>query len=243
MPCPRCHAASALDARSCTRCGAPLLFHDDPSPVPLDLALRLDRRYAGRRLTSGPSSETSGEDVEEGAGLPCIAIPPLVASCEPGGAFGQAEAPDPLSAAEEAAELKVGSAPGWRRAAAWGIDLMVLATAGGPPLLLAWYALPAGPDILVTLVPTFAAFTALLGFAYAALGHALMGATFGKRLLGLQVVGPDGAFPGLARSAARSGLAVMGAAGLGVGVLMALFTRSGRSLHDLIADTVVIRTP
>jgi len=241
--CPRCHAASALDARSCARCGAPLLFHDDPPPVPLDLALHLDRRYAGRGLSSGPSPERAGEDVEESPGLPCIASPPGAASCEPGGAFGQAEAPDPLPQAEEAAEIHVDTAPGWRRAAAWGIDLIVLATAGGPPLLLAWYALPAGPDILVTLVPTFAAFAALLGFAYAALGHALMGATFGKRLLGLQVVGPDGAFPGLARSAARSGLAVMGAAGLGVGVLMALFTRSGRSLHDLIADTVVIRTP
>src|SRR3990172_7728496 len=79
-------------------------------------------------------------------------------------------------------------------------------------------------------LPSAAGFAALLGFAYGSLGHALMGATIGKRLLGLQVVGPDGVFPGLARSAARSGLAVLGTAGLGVGVLMALFTRSGRCL-------------
>lgn len=144
---------------------------------------------------------------------------------------------------DEPREVEVHSAPRWRRAAAWAIDVPVLAAACAPPVLLAWYALQGGQDLLATLVPTAAAFAALLGFAYAAIGHAVMGATLGKRLLGLQVVGPDGERPGLARSAARSGLAVLGAAGLGVGVLMALFTRSGRSLHDLVADTVVIRAP
>jgi len=110
-------------------------------------------------------------------------------------------------------------------------------------LLLACLALSPAPDGLAALFPAAAGFVALLGFAYAALGHALMGATLGKRLLGLQVIGPDGALPGLARSAARSSLAVLGAAVLGLGVLMALFTRSRRGLHDFVTDTVVIRTP
>jgi resuscitation-promoting factor RpfA len=144
---------------------------------------------------------------------------------------------------DEAREVEVHSASRCRRAAAWAVDVPVLAAACAPPVLLAWYALQGGQDLLATLVPTAAAFAALLGFAYATIGHAAMGATLGKLLLGLQVVGPDGERPGLARSAARAGLAVLGAAGLGLGVLMALFTRGGRSLHDLVADTVVVRAP
>jgi len=217
--CPRCHAGSDDGARRCGHCGAPLLLDDDPPPAPLDRALDLDRRRGRRDLTW--ACEVSEERIEPVAADPGRAPVPL------------GECSDPLA----------GAVPAWRRAAAWGIDGSVLAVACVPPILLAWHALPAAPDLPATLLRTAIAFAALLGFAYAALGHALMGATVGKRLLGLQVVGPDGALPSLGRSAARSGLAVVGAAVLGLGPLMALFTRSRRSLHDLLADTVVIRTP
>lgn len=133
--------------------------------------------------------------------------------------------------------------PHWRRAAAWGVDLVVVVAAAAPPLLLAWLALPAGPHLAAPLVRAAAALALLLGFGYAALAHAVMGATFGKRLLGIQVIGPDGERPGIARSAARAAVAVLGCAALGAGVLAALFTPSRRGLHDLLADTVVIRTP
>jgi uncharacterized RDD family membrane protein YckC len=75
---------------------------------------------------------------------------------------------------------------------------------------------------------------------YATLAHALAGATLGKRLLGLAVVGPDGRRPSLGRSAARAGLAILSATLLGLGLLLALFTRSGRALHDLAARTWVV---
>ncbi len=132
--------------------------------------------------------------------------------------------------------------PRWRRAAAWGVDAALLAAAAGPPLVLAGHMLPAGAP-LEALAPSAAGFAALLAFVHAALGHALMGATLGKRLLGLRVVRPDGTMPGLARSAARAALALLGTAALGAGVLPSLFTCSGRGLHDLAADTVVVRTP
>jgi len=230
--------------------------------MPLDRAIDLDRRDSQRAPASLPSPRTPGEEggralvdlerpippVAAGRGWPDM----LAATASPlalllrlrarRAAKAETEVPRPAPL-DRAHESDVEPSLRWRRAAAWGIDLSILTAACAPPLLLAWHVLPAGPGALATLLPSAAGFAALLGFAYGSLGHALMGATIGKRLLGLQVVGPDGVFPGLARSAARSGLAVLGTAGLGVGVLMALFTRSGRCLHDLVADTVVIRAP
>jgi uncharacterized RDD family membrane protein YckC len=90
------------------------------------------------------------------------------------------------------------------------------------------------------IVVSVAAAAAVALAVYATLAHALAGATLGKRLLGLRVVGPDGARPTLARSAARSALALASAAALGLGFLLALFTASGRALHDLLARTWVV---
>jgi len=78
---------------------------------------------------------------------------------------------------------------------------------------------------------------------YATLGGALGGATPGKRLLGLRVVARDGRPPSWGRSLARALLALASAAFLGLGFLLALFTRSGRALHDLLAGTWVVATP
>jgi uncharacterized RDD family membrane protein YckC len=80
-------------------------------------------------------------------------------------------------------------------------------------------------------------------FSYATLAHALAGATLGKLLLHIRVVGPDGARPSLTRSAVRSGLAGLSFALLGLGFLLAMFTRTGRALHDLVARTWVVEAP
>jgi len=204
---------SQLAARACPRCGAPLLLPDDPRPGRLDRPLDLERRLPAR--------------VE----LDLVAAPPAGAA---------AELPE---IDEGTLEIHLRRAPTLRRAVSWLVDAALLALIAGPPLLLAQRALPAGAGGLEVLVPGAAGFGALLAFAYAALGHALMGATVGKRLLGLRVVGPDGDAPSLARSALRAVLAVLGAATLGLPVLAALFTRSGRALHDVVADTVVVRAP
>jgi uncharacterized RDD family membrane protein YckC len=91
-------------------------------------------------------------------------------------------------------------------------------------------------------LPVAAAVTVGLA-VYATLAHALAGATLGKRLLRLRVVGPDGERPGLARSAGRTALGLLSAALLGLGFLLALFTPSGRALHDLLARTWVVDAP
>jgi uncharacterized RDD family membrane protein YckC len=123
-----------------------------------------------------------------------------------------------------------------RRVLAWLVDGVPfgLAAVG----LVAWL----GADDL-RLVLQLLAVVGLASFAYQTLAHALGGATLGKLLFRLRVVGPDGQRPSPGRSALRAGLAVAGVAALGIGPLLALFTLSGRSLHDLVARTTVVDAP
>jgi uncharacterized RDD family membrane protein YckC len=122
-----------------------------------------------------------------------------------------------------------------RRAAAWAFDGLPFALAG---LALAGWLGPE-PGLLL---PALGAL-ALAGFTYQLLCTWLLGATFGKRALRLTVVGPDGARPGLARSARRAATTVAGVLLLGTGPLVALFTRTGRGWNDLLAGTAVVEAP
>jgi len=152
----------------------------------------------------------------------------------------------------DAVEIHLAYAPAWRRALAWLVDAVPFAALAAA---LARAALPREPpprtldallDLLVrerAVVVPIAAFLGLAAVVYATLGHALGGATLGKRLAGLRVVARDGRPPGWRRSAARALLALASAAFLGLGFLLALFTRSGRALHDLLAGTFVVATP
>ena len=71
----------------------------------------------------------------------------------------------------------------------------------------------------------------------------MSGATLGKRLFGLRVVSDDGARPSVERCAARAALSAASVLLLGLGLLPALFTRSGRALHDISAGTRVVESP
>lgn len=175
-----------------------------------------------------------------------------------GSAPDEALAAAPAGRAEPGArEVHVVRAEPWRRAAAWAIDALPFAAGIGALartfLAAAVASLPAPPagvdGALDLLARERVAVLSLLGAlaiglaVYTWLAHALAGATLGKWLLGIRVVGPDGARPSPARSAARSALALGSAALLGLGFLLALFTRSGRALHDLVARTWVVKAP
>ncbi len=165
------------------------------------------------------------------------------------------EPEEPVPDAEvDALEVRLRRPEGWRRAAAAAVDVGPF-VAGGLALVSALVgggeaggAAPAtGLDGLLDLVArervivlSVAAALTLAVAVYATLSHALAGATLGKRLLGLAVVGPDARRPSLARSAVRAGFAVLSAALLGLGILLAYFTRSGRALHDFAARTWVV---
>jgi uncharacterized RDD family membrane protein YckC len=153
----------------------------------------------------------------------------------------------------EAAPVRLRRPAGWKRALAWLLDAVPLAVlAGVLGALLFPGARPpeAGPLGLLdfvareaALVLPLGAFLLLAALVYFTLGHALMGASVGKALLGLRVVGPDGERPSLARSAGRSAAGLLSLGLVGLGCLLALFTRSGRALHDWIAGTWVVEHP
>jgi uncharacterized RDD family membrane protein YckC len=134
----------------------------------------------------------------------------------------------------EAPVIELRRAPRAGRAAAWAVD--------GLPFVLTGAGLAAWLGELRPLLPALGALAAA-AFVHQLLCHWLLGATPGKRLAGLMVVGPDGARPGLGRSAGRAAAAVLFTALLGIGPLLALFTRSGRGLHDLVAGTAVVEVP
>lgn len=157
----------------------------------------------------------------------------------------------------EALEVHVARAEPWRRVVAWLVDGVPFAGAG---VALGWSLLreaaagrgapPAAIEDVLDLLArervialSVAAAVVLALATYATLAHALGGATLGKRLAGIRVVGPDGAPPSPARSAVRSVLAIASGALLGLGFLLALFTRTGRALHDLLARTWVVKAP
>ncbi|WP_242344742.1 RDD family protein [Anaeromyxobacter terrae] len=208
------------------------LFVEEPAPPPLPRAAR-----------------GSGAAVARAA--PPAAVPQRWPESEP------EEEPQAPEGRADRVEVHLRRPAPWRRAAAWAIDagpllagvvflgrsLLAATPAGLPPT-------PSGLDGLLDLlareagvVLSLAALLAVALAVYATLAHALAGATLGKWMVGLRVVGPDGRRPSLARSAVRAALGGVSAGLLGLGFLLALFTRSGRALHDLLARTWVVEAP
>lgn len=70
------------------------------------------------------------------------------------------------------------------------------------------------------------------------------GATFGKMALGLRIVRFDGAQLSFGRATARhfAKYMVTPMVPLAIGYIMAAFTNRKRALHDILADTLVIRS-
>jgi uncharacterized RDD family membrane protein YckC len=243
----------------------------DPGATPPGLPAALpEPKLADRReeLAALERSDWDLRPVLGGAALepaapPPSAVPPPRPAPAPTPAARGPRAPAAPALVElpdadvDAVEVRVRRASTARRVGAWIVDGAPFAAAGtwlASSLLGAARAgLPAPPtgidgalDLLAheqVIVLSSAATVALALAVYATLAHALAGATLGKWILGIRVVGPDGARPSLARSAARSALAVVSAALLGLGFLLALFTRSGRALHDLVARTWVVDAP
>jgi uncharacterized RDD family membrane protein YckC len=199
-------------------------------------------------------------DVVAAARVEPLGVPPdlaevgVAASLPPEGAL---DAVSDLDVQVDSLEIRLRRPASWRRVAAGALDALPFAAAGLglARSLLRDVAggLPApatGLDGLLDLVSreraivlSVAATVTLAVAVYATLAHALAGATLGKWLLGLRLVGPDGRRPSLGRSAWRAALAVVSGALLGLGFHVALFTRSGRALHDVAARTWVVEAP
>lgn len=78
--------------------------------------------------------------------------------------------------------------------------------------------------------------------SYFTITHWYFGRTWGKWLLGLTVTFKDGASLSFSRAIARSFLyLVSGQITLGVGFILPLFRKDGKTLHDLLANTQVLK--
>jgi len=70
----------------------------------------------------------------------------------------------------------------------------------------------------------------------------IFGRSLGKLITGLRVVRTDGREPGVLNVALRQTLGyLITAVTLGIGFIWCVFSSKGRTLHDILTDTVVVR--
>jgi uncharacterized RDD family membrane protein YckC len=162
-----------------------------------------------------------------------------------------ANAPPPVWS-EPQRQTEVGRPGGfWIRFVAYMIDGLVLSipVACGVVILISAHGRHwTEPDESAAIVGT----TALLLLALILIGwlyEALMtssprGATLGKQALGLRILRTDGVRLSFGRATARHFLKVMitPLVPLAIGYLMGAFSHRKRALHDVLADTLVIRS-
>jgi uncharacterized RDD family membrane protein YckC len=144
----------------------------------------------------------------------------------------------------------------WRRLGAAIVDAIVLtsvfAILGALVALILRHPLPRpsqlGPDYVVdmavnggTLATTGLVMFVLVAFFYFFLFTALRGQTFGKHLMQVRIIDGFGDRPSIRRSLVRTVAYVPSLTLLALGVLWIGFDREKRGLHDLIADTYVVR--
>ena len=159
----------------------------------------------------------------------------------------------PLPATDDAPRVRV--AGFWRRFVAGAIDAALLTAVcaalwalaasllGGPLPRLRQLGPDALLDVLVNgdaLAVAGLVLAGAIGLAYFTIFHAVLGATVGKRLVGLRVIDGYGERPTLLRSALRAISYLPSAVVLMLGFLWIGFDREKRGLHDFIADTYVI---
>ncbi len=91
---------------------------------------------------------------------------------------------------------------------------------------------------------TFIILLAVGGWLYAACSESSSRrATIGKRIMGLQVVNADGGKLTFGQASARHVMKFLSLFSLGIGFLMAGWTKRRQALHDIPTDCLVIRVP
>jgi len=136
-----------------------------------------------------------------------------------------------------------------RRLAAGSLDLLAVGLGLGvlvAPVILYWRSRDLGPTpadvpfVPIVLSLALAPVALALGAFYFVFYWGVRAATPGKRLVGIEIEGEDGASPiGISRAATRLVGYVLSGALLGMGFFIVAF--GGTALHDRIAGTRVVR--
>jgi len=117
----------------------------------------------------------------------------------------------------------------WRRATAASLDVVLLLI---PMVMVARFMPDGALQQFVNII---------LGCGYYAGFHSSsLQATPGKKVFGIKVTDHDGGRIGIGRAVGRYFAAWLSFAVLGVGFLLAAFTRKRQALHDLICSTLVV---
>jgi uncharacterized RDD family membrane protein YckC len=127
------------------------------------------------------------------------------------------------------------------------IDGLIVGFGIAVPMVLIFFAINrTGPltnlrSFFWLLMATYA-FAMLAPILYDIVMIARTGATFGKSFRKLSVVRTDGEPVSVGRCVLRTIVKLFVSGFLGIGYLMALFTAKKQALHDLVADTIVVRS-
>ncbi len=143
----------------------------------------------------------------------------------------------------------------WRRAVALLIDGLILtvpiAVVGGVLALMIDLSTMDNEDqgamalLALLLIPMAVGGMLIVSWLYEALmTSSAGGATLGKQAMGMRIVRADGARLSFGRATARYFLKTLitPLVPFGIGYLLAAFTAQKRALHDLLADTLVLKT-
>ena len=245
--CVACGTAVPLPARFCNSCGGTL------TPDGQRIVDSPAGDEAPKSRDTQPVPVVAEPQASRGSGAFAIlpAPQPAFAPLPSGDAEPSQPRPAPRERRGAAAAARTGielADPG-SRLAAFVVDTVFVVS--GQAVLLApvgwyWWAreAPRSPAD-VALLPVFASVTLLplallLGVLYHVYFWSVKGATPGKELLDLRVVGEDGRSPIPLASAVKRALGyLLSAASLGIGFLMVAF--GGRGLHDRVASTRVVK--
>ena len=236
--CPNCSAGNPDDSAYCHKCGTRLTAQMAAGAAPPASAYGTSGGFA----TSTPqiAARTAcprcrpvndpGSRFCYSCGLPLEGAP---------AATGQVVTP---------AGAVVGTPAGfWVRFAAFLVDGIILGVVGavigmamGEPLF--GESLPANPEFADYFeFKASDGVSSFIDLAYHVVGWSVYGTTVGKRAFGLSVVRPNGSKLGFGRALVRYLAQILSILTLFVGYLMVAFRKDKRALHDLIADSYVIK--
>jgi uncharacterized RDD family membrane protein YckC len=145
-----------------------------------------------------------------------------------------------LAAAEFDEALYDDRAPVLTRIAGSAIDMLVVAFASSP--FAAIIELTNGNWGDLRVVASMGAIVLIVMFLYLTAATALAGRTWGMSLVSLRAVDADTGLPPTTKQAVgRAALYILSLITLGLGILYALFDAEGRTAHDHLSGTAVVR--